>query len=133
MELVLLIVVLALLEYTLFSFQVGMARGKYQVKAPAITGHAVFERHYRVQMNTLEQLIVFIPAILAFSWLAEAQNWPGNEIAAALGVVWIVGRALYARSYVRDPATRGLGFMLTFFPSVIMLLLSLVLILLAVI
>jgi glutathione S-transferase len=133
MELVLLIIVLALFEYIVFSAKVGMARVKYQVHAPAITGHPIFERLYRVQMNTLEQLIVFIPAIFAFTYMAEAQDWPGHEIAAFLGVIWIIGRALYARAYVRDPAARGPGFLMTFGPTVLMLLLTLVLILLSVI
>lgn len=133
MELVILVVVVALLEYIWFSFKVGKARMTYQIKAPAISGHPVFERTYRVQMNTLEQLVVFVPAILMFSWLAEAHGLPGNEIAAGFGVVWIIGRALYSRSYINDPAARGPGFMLTLIPSVVMLVWTLVLILLAVI
>jgi uncharacterized MAPEG superfamily protein len=121
MELVILIVILALLEYLVFSIQVGGARVKYNIKAPAVTGHPVFERHFRVQQNTIEQLIIFVPAIFSFSYVAENLGWPGNEIAAILGVIFLIGRALYARAYVRDPAARSMGFLLTFFPSAVML------------
>ena len=121
MELVILIVVLALLEYIVLSYQVGMARVKYNIKAPAITGHPVFERRLRIQQNTIEQLIIFLPAIFSFSYVAESIGWPGYETAAFLGVIFVIGRALYARSYVRDPATRALGFMMTMVPCVIML------------
>ena len=89
MEFVGLVILLALVEYQFFGLKVGMARGKYDIKAPAITGHEVFERYYRVQMNTLEQLIIFIPAILVFSYF-------GNPTyAAALGAFFLVevGRA----------------------------------------
>lgn len=133
LELVILIVVLALGEYTAFSAQAGLARVRYGIKAPATTGHPVFERYFRVQQNTLEQLILFIPAIFSFAYMAESVGWPGHEIAAALGVVWLIGRALYARAYVRDPLQRSLGFMLTFLPSGILLLGTLVCILLAII
>jgi len=131
MELVILIIVLALFEYIWFSFQVGKGRVKYQIKAPAVSGHPMFERLYRVQMNTLEQLVVFIPAILVFAYMAEQQGWPGYEIASALGVIWIIGRALYGRSYLADPAARGPGFLMTFIPSVLMLLITVVLVLLS--
>jgi glutathione S-transferase len=121
MELVLLVVVLALLQFTYFSIQVGRARGKYSVNAPAMTGHPIFERYLRVQQNTLEQLILFISAEFMYSWVADKQGWAGYQIGAALGVVWLIGRGLYARSYVKDPQSRGIGFMLTFMPSAIML------------
>ncbi|MBT5484765.1 MAG: MAPEG family protein [Gammaproteobacteria bacterium] len=126
MALVILIIILALMEYMAFSFQVGMARGKYGVKAPAVSGHPEFDKYFRVQQNTLEQLIVFIPAILAFSWSAENIGWPGYYIASGLGVIWLIGRFIYAISYVNDPAKRGLGFMMNFFPSVLMMLGTLV-------
>jgi glutathione S-transferase len=131
MELVVLVIVLALFQYVWLSARVGMARVKYQVKAPAISGHPMFERAYRVQMNTLEQLILFLPAMLCFSWLGEQRGWPAAEIAAVLGVVWIIGRGLYARAYVQNPEARGPGFMMTFLPSLILLLCSLVLVLLS--
>ena len=109
------IVVLALLQYIYFSLQVGKARGTYEVSAPAVSGHPIFERHYRVQMNTLEALIVFIPAIFLFGYYGNAM------VAAALGAVYLVGRFLFASSYVADPAKRSLGFMLSFLPTVVLL------------
>ena len=116
MELVVLVVMLALLQYIFFAVQVGRARVKYGVKAPAMSGHAVFERHLRVQMNTLEQLVIFIPAAFSYAFLAERLGWYGGEVAAALGVVYLIGRAIYARVYVQDPAQRKLGFVLTMAP-----------------
>ena len=118
MELVLLIVVLALIEYIFFAVQVGKARVKYNIKAPATTGHPIFERHLRIQ---LEQLVVFLPALFSFSYIAESLGWAGNEMAAILGVIFLIGRAVYARAYVRDPAGRAIGFLLTFFPSGVMI------------
>ena len=133
MQLVILIIVLALIQYILFAFQVGKARVKYNIKAPAVSGHPIFERHMRVQMNNIEQLILFIPSILTFSYMAESLQWPGNEIAAGLGVVWLIGRALFANAYVKNPELRGPGFGLTFFPSVLMLAGTLICVLISVI
>mgnify|MGYP006241032127 CR=1 FL=1 len=116
MELVVIVVVVALLEYIYISLQVGQGRGKYEVPAPAISGHPTFERLYRVQMNTLEQLIVFLPAIGLFATYVSA------GIAAALGVVFIVGRFLYLRGYVEDPEKRTVGFLLGFVANAILLL-----------
>jgi glutathione S-transferase len=107
------VVILALFEYFAFGVAVAMARGRYKCPAPATTGHEMFERYYRVQMNTLEQLVIFIPAIVLFAWLYDP-HW-------AAGVIWIIGRLVYFRSYVRDPRTRALGFALTSLPSLGML------------
>lgn len=116
MALTTIVVMLALLEYIAFSFAVGSARGTYGVEAPATSGHPEFDKRYRVQMNTLEQLVVFLPAVFAFA------HFVGDVWAAGLGAVWVVGRALYARQYVADPASRGPGMMLTFIPSVVLVL-----------
>ena len=121
MTLVILVVILALIEYIVFAMRVGWARGKYGVNAPATTGHPEFERHFRVQQNTLEQIVIFIPALVAFAWAAEGVGWAGSYIGSALGVIWLIGRFIYAMSYVRDPKTRGLGFGLTFGPSAILI------------
>ncbi len=131
MNLVIIVIVLAIMEYIFFSMQVGYARVKYGVNAPAVSGNPEFEKAYRVQMNTLEQLVAFIPAMLAFSWSAENIGWPGYGIASALGVVWLIGRFVYATSYVRDPASRGAGFMMSFVPTALMLLGTLVAILIS--
>ena len=120
MELVALVILLALVEYMFFSLKVGMARGKFDIKAPAITGHDVFERYYRVHMNTLEQLIIFIPAILVFAYFGDP------TYAACLGAFFLVGRIMYFISYVNDPAKRGLGFMVGWIPMVLLVLAGLV-------
>ena len=116
MELVVIVVVVALLEYIYLSLQVGQGRGKYEVPAPAISGHPVFERLYRVQMNTLEQLIIFLPAIWLFA------TYVSEGIAALLGIVFIVGRFVYFKGYVEDPEKRTMGFLLTFGANAILLL-----------
>jgi glutathione S-transferase len=105
---------LAVLQFIVFGFRVGAARGRYGVKAPAITGNEIFERHFRVQQNTLEQLIAFLPGIYLFS------RYFNPLVAAALGVVYLVGRELYAFTYVKDPAKRDVGFGMTFLPLVIL-------------
>jgi len=120
MELVALVILLALVEYQFFSFKVGMARGKYDIKAPATTGNEVFDCYYRVHMNTLEQLIVFIPAILVFAYFGDP------TYAAGLGAFFLVGRIMYFVSYVNDPAKRGAGFIIGWIPTVLLILAGLV-------
>jgi uncharacterized MAPEG superfamily protein len=106
---------LALIQFIVFGFRVGGARAKYGVKAPAIAGNEIFERFFRVQQNTLEQLIAFIPGVYLFSRYFNP-SW-----AAALGVIYLIGREVYAATYVKDPAKRSLGYGLTFLPMVILL------------
>lgn len=96
----------ALALYTLLLARVGQMRGKHKIEAPAMTGHPEFERAARVQANTLENLVPFLAAL----WLC-AVAWAPMP-AAVLGMVWIVGRALYALGYSRDPKSRGLGFLI---------------------
>jgi glutathione S-transferase len=108
------VIALAVLQFVFFSFRVGSARHRYGVTAPATTGNEIFERHFRVHQNTLEQLIVFLPGMYLFSSNVNPQ-W-----AAILGVVFLIGRQIYGASYVKNPTKRGLGFGLTFFPSVIL-------------
>ena len=99
-----LVTCLAVLMYFLFSFQVGKARRTYGVKAPAISGNPDFERVSRVHMNTLEWMPIFLPALWLFAiYISDA-------IAAALGVIWIVGRVLYMTGYARAANKRGPGF-----------------------
>lgn len=106
---------LALVQFIGFGMLVGAARNKYGVHAPATSGHPAFDRLYRVQMNTLELLVAFIPAL----YLAS-RYWSPNVVAAA-GVVYLVGRLVYLRAYAKDPASRGLGFALSVFPILAML------------
>jgi uncharacterized MAPEG superfamily protein len=120
MEYVALVSLLALLQYVTFAILVGRARGRYAVKAPATTGHPEFERYFRVQQNTLELLVVMLPAMWLFAQYVSA-GW-----AALLGAVYLVGRVLYLRSYVADPARRGPGFGLSMLPILAMVIGSLV-------
>ncbi len=103
MHYVSLVIVLALLEYFLFVAMVGAARGKYSINAPAITGDPNFERIFRVQQNTLEQLVIFIPAIYLFGLYVHA------TAATAIGLLFLIGRAIYYKAYITDPATRTIG------------------------
>lgn len=110
MALVNLVVALALLQFFAFGTAVGRAREKYGIAAPATAGNEMFERYYRVQMNTLELLVMFVPAIWMFGFYVSA------DAAAGLGAIYIVGRVLYFVSYVKDPRTRSLGFGLSAAP-----------------
>jgi uncharacterized MAPEG superfamily protein len=106
---------LALLQFIVFGFRVGKARGTYGIKAPATTGNDIFERYFRVQQNTLEQLVLLAPGLYLFSHY-------GNPLwAAALGVVYLVGREIYAATYVKNPGKRSLGYALTALPILILL------------
>ena len=108
------VTVLALLQFILFSFQVGGARGRYGLKAPAITGNETFERYFRVQQNTLEVLIVLLPGLYLYS-----RYW-NPLVAAALGVVYLIGRQVYAAAYVKEPSKRSAGFGISVVPTVIL-------------
>ena len=109
MALVTIVIALALIEYSVFGILVGRARGKYGIDAPAITGNPIFERYYRVHQNTLEILVLFVPGMIIFAQYVSA------EVAAGLGIIFIVGRFLYLRAYVADPKSRSLGFALSLF------------------
>jgi glutathione S-transferase len=115
-----LVTVLALLQYLFFGTLVSRARTRYGVKAPAVTGDPIFERHLRVQMNTLELLVIFLPAL----WIASA--YIATLWIAALGAVYLVGRFLYLRGYVRAPEKRSLGFGLSALPILILLAIDLI-------
>lgn len=99
-----LVTLLLLAQYMVFTMLVGAARGKSGIQAPAVTGDENFERVYRVQMNTLEQLVVTLPAL----WLSATFFSP--LVAALLGMAFFLGRILYRAGYVKDPAKRGPGF-----------------------
>ena len=88
--------------------------------APSITGNEDFERQLRVQSNTVEQLIIFLPALFLFAYYVHPQT------AAGLGLVFMLGRALFARAYVNDPAKRGPGFALTILANLVLTLGALV-------
>ena len=111
-----LITALALLYYLVVTINVGRARAKYKMEAPATTGNEDFERVFRVQQNTVEQLVLFIPAL----WLHTF--FVGSWAATALGGIWLIGRVLYARGYYRNSNKRLPGFVLTLGSSTLLLL-----------
>ena len=111
-----LIVLLALLQYVWFTARVGLARGKYHVDAPACDGDENFSRLFRIHQNTLEQLIVFIPATYAFSYYL-------SELWVLLpGLAFIIGRFLYSAEYSKDPKTRTPGMAITLLANVVLVL-----------
>ena len=115
MNFVHIVAVLAVLQFFLFGILVGRARAKYGIKAPATSGSEPFEREFRVHVNTLEQLVGFLPALLI-----AGQYWP-NALVASIGVIYLVGRFLYRQLYLADPGKRTLGFVLTVIPTFILL------------
>jgi len=110
-----LVALLALLECCFFAYAVGKARETYQLKAPATTGNDMFERYFRVQQNTIEQLVLFLPSLFI-----AAAYWPAQWV-AALGAVYLVGRLIYFRAYVTDPRSRSLGFLLSTAPVFVLI------------
>jgi hypothetical protein len=115
MPYVAIVTVLAMVEFMWFGILVGRARAKYGVPAPAMVGNDMFERYFRVQMNTLEQLVLFLPSLWIFA------RYVSPIWAATLGAVFVVGRAIYAAAYIRDPRSRSLGFGLSVLPTLFMI------------
>jgi glutathione S-transferase len=99
-----LITCLAVACYFSTSVLVARARATYGIKAPTISGNPDFERVFRVQMNTLEWMPIFLPALWLFA------IYISDPIAAGIGLVWIVGRILYMTGYAQAAAKRSRGF-----------------------
>jgi len=114
-----LVAVLAILQFIGFGMVVASARTQYKVHAPATSGHPQFERLYRVHMNTLELLVCLLPALYV-----AGRYWPAHWVAGA-GVVYLLGRLIYWRAYAKDPASRTLGFSLSIFPIIALLIAAL--------
>jgi uncharacterized membrane protein YecN with MAPEG domain len=114
-NLVVIVTLAALLMYVWTGMRVGAARGKYGIDAPAVSGHPEFERTFRVQMNTLEWLPIFLPSLWLF-----AHYWDAR-VAAAVGVLWIIGRLNYAVTYVKDPSKRSAGFLVQALSTAVLL------------
>jgi len=116
MNYVYLLILLALVQYIYFTARVGSARVKFGIDAPRITGNDTFERTFRVQQNTLEQLVVFIPGMLLFAHFVSPL-W-----AVLPGALYLVGRQVYARDYVADAKKRGTGATMSIVASVVLVL-----------
>lgn len=114
------ITLLSVLQLFAFGGLVARARARYGVKAPAITGHEMFERYYRVQVNTIETLMVFLPAL----WIA-GKYW-SPVWASLLGVVYLIGRVIYLQGYVADPAKRSAGYAISILPTLGLILASVI-------
>ena len=97
MEPLILVLMLILLQILYFSIEVGRARKRLGIDAPAVSGNDEFDRYFRAHQNSLEQLIVFLPAVLVTAYL-------GYSITCLVcGIFYLVGRAIYFRSYVKEP------------------------------
>src|SRR5215468_11034775 len=107
-----LVTCLSILFYFLTCARVARARVAYGVRLPAISGHPDFERVFRVQMNTLEWLPIFLPSLWLFA------IYIGDAIAAAIGAVWVIGRIVYMVGYTRSVPGRGPGFGIQAFASI---------------
>ena len=104
MELVAIVTALALLQAFVFAFQVGQARVKYEVSAPMVSGPPEFERAFRVHQNTLEQLVIFVPSLWMFAYFLRA------DVAAGIGLVFVIARQVYRGAYLGNPDNRSAGF-----------------------
>ena len=112
------VTLLAVLLFLFMGMTVGRMRHVHGVKAPAMTGHDQFERAVRVQMNTLEWAIVFLPTL----WVAEI--WFGGWIPPVTGFVWVVGRVTYMIGYMAAPEKRGTGFMIQAVAELVLLIVA---------
>lgn len=115
MEFVALVTLLLVLQYFSFSMFVGAARAKSGIQAPAMTGDPIFERAVRVHLNTLEQLVVVLPAM----WISGMYFKP--MLAAGLGLVFFLGRLVYRQGYMKDPAKRSTGMIIGFLATLAMI------------
>ena len=115
MELVAIITILALMQFVFFGIRVGQMRGKHGVKAPDMTGNPEFMRMFRIHQNTMEQLIVFIPALWIFVQYFDSK-W-----GAAIGLIYIASRFVYYLGYLKDPKDRGRGFGIGFVTITVLL------------
>ncbi|ATC23144.1 MAPEG family protein [Caulobacter vibrioides] len=113
--LVAIVTLLSLLVYVWMIFRIGGARRRTGIDAPAMTGDPELERHLRVQANTVEWLVIYLPSLWLF-----ALYW-NDLFAAAAGVVWIIGRILYALGYAADARKRELGFIIQMLATAVLL------------
>jgi len=116
MENTTLIILLALLQFVWFTMRVGLTRGKFNVDAPACNGDEAWERMFRVQQNTMEQLVIMIPATIAFAYYVS-DSW-----ALGIGAIFIIGRFLYSAEYLKEPKSRAPGMTVTLLSNVALVL-----------
>ena len=114
------VTILAVIFYIVTAWRAGAMREKHDIVAPAVSGHPEFERAFRVQMNTLEAMPVFLPSL----WIAAAWFTRAPLLAPALGLVWIVGRVVYMQAYMADPSRRSLGFTISALAQIALVILA---------
>ena len=114
------VTILAVLVLFWTMLRVGGMRGKHNIQAPATTGHPEFDRAYRVQMNTLEQFVMFLPLL----WLATALFHDLPWLPAVFGLVWVLGRIMYMNGYMSAPEKRSNGFLVSAIALAALLILS---------
>ncbi len=114
--------ILSILVVFWTGLRVGGMRGKHNIQAPATTGHPEFDRAYRVQMNTMEQFVLFLPLL----WLSYRFFQTLPLLTGAVGLVWIVGRIIYAQAYMADPSKRSLGFTISIIATAVLLVLAVI-------
>lgn len=112
MTFVALVTLLLIMQYLYFMAMVGKARGAAGIKAPAVTGDDNFERNYRIHLNTLEQLMITLPAL----WVCA--SFFNTTFAGTMGLVFLIGRFIYRAAYITDPDSRGKGMMIGFIANV---------------
>jgi len=127
MQYVELVAILAVLQFFFFGFMTGQARRESGLKAPAVSGAESFERMYRVQTNTMETLVVFLPSLLI------AGKYWSPLLVSILGAIYIIGRFLYWQAYVKEPSKRGVGFLVSMVPTLVLMLLSIAGVLIAIV
>jgi glutathione S-transferase len=109
------IICLALIMYLWTLANVGRMRARHKIMPPTTTGHPEFERAFRVQQNTLEQLVIFLPSLWLFSCMVSALWGP------VIGAVWILARILYALGYYKAVPQRMLGFAISLLANGVLL------------
>ena len=114
MEFVWLLILIALAQFIFFTGKVGAARGKFDVPAPKTVGNEEWERLFRVQQNTMEQLILFVPGMIAFATYVS-ETW-----ALLPGAAFVIGRLLYGMTYAKDPEKRAPGAVMSIFSNIIL-------------
>ena len=114
-----LITALTVIVISIAMYFVGRARGKYQIHAPATTGHPDFDRAFRAHQNTLEQTVMFLPLL----WLATM--YCNEQYAAYLGYAWLIGRLWFVFGYIAEAGKRSMGFSISILATLILLVMSL--------
>lgn len=116
------VTVLSILFVFYTGLNVAQMRAKHKIVAPAVTGNPEFERAYRVQVNTLEQFVMFLPLL----WLATTYFRSAGWLPALMGLLWVTGRLVYMAGYMSAAEKRGTGFLITSLATVGLLILSIV-------